>query len=233
MKITLTSLSTKNLATLAQRIINSSQNGNYTIIEGHPLLMALATSYSTYDAVYTKLTYSGKGKEVAAADKERDAAFSSIKAFLNGYRKLPFAANHTDAEALYIIFKQFGLNLDTLSYSAQTAQLKKLIEELEKPENTQRIENLTITTAFNDLKTKHQAFETVFAEQAEANADLRTIASASSTRKELEQRLRSYFSLITAMKDMPEWSKLYYDLNEIVKAAKNSTFSANGNNTPT
>jgi len=194
-----------------------------------PLLMALATSYSTYDAVYTKFTYSGKGKEVAAADKERDAAFSSIKAFLNGYRKLPFAANHTDAEALYTIFKQFGLNLDTLSYSAQTAQLKKLIEELEKPENTQRIENLTITTAFNDLKTKHQAFETVFAEQAEANADLRTIASASSTRKELEQN----FSLITAMKDMPEWSKLYYDLNEIVKAAKNSTLSANGNNTPT
>lgn len=233
MKITLTALSTKNLATLAQRIINSSQSGNYTIIEGYPLLMALATSYSTYDAVYTKLTYSGKGKEVAAADKERDAAFSSIKAFLNGYRKLPFAANHTDAEALYTIFKQFGLNLDTLSYSAQTAQLKKLIEELEKPENTQRIENLTITTAFNDLKTKHQAFETVFAEQAEANADLRTIASASSTRKELEQRLRSYFSLITAMKDMPEWSKLYYDLNEIVKAAKNSTLSANGNNTPT
>src|SRR5690606_3862503 len=91
-------------------------------------------------------------KEVAAADKERDAAYSSIKAFLNGYRKLPFAANHTDAEALYTIFKQFGLNLDTLSYSAQTAQLKKLIEELEKPENTQRIENLTITTAFNDLK---------------------------------------------------------------------------------
>jgi hypothetical protein len=233
MKITLTALSTKNLATLAQRIINSSQSGNYTIIEGHPLLLALATSYSTYDAVYTKLTYSGKGKEVATADKERDAAFSSIKAFLNGYRKLPFAANHTDAEVLYTVFKQFGLNLDTLSYSAQTAQLKKLIEELEKPENMQRIENLTITTAFNDLKTKHQAFETIFAEQAEANADLRTIASASSTRKELEQRLRSYFSLITAMKDMPEWSKLYYDLNEIVKAAKNSTLSANGNNTPT
>ncbi len=232
MKITLTALSTKNLATLAQRIINSSQSGNYTIIEGHPLLSALATSYSTYDAVYTKLTYSGKGKEVATADKERDAAFSSIKAFLNGYRKLPFAANHTDAEALYAIFKQFGLNLDTLSYSAQTAQLKKLIEELEKPENARHIQNLTITTAFNDLKAKHQAFETIFAEQAEANADLRTIASASSTRRELEQSLRSYFSLITAMKDIPEWSKLYYDLNEIVKAAKNSTLSANDNIKP-
>ena len=60
MKITLTNLSTKNLATLAQRIINSSQSGNYTIVENHPLLLALTTSYATYDAVYTKLTYSGK-----------------------------------------------------------------------------------------------------------------------------------------------------------------------------
>lgn len=232
MKITLTNLSTKNLATLAQRIINSSQSGNYTIVENHPLLLALTTSYATYDAVYTKLTYSGKGKEVATADKERDDAFSSIKAFLNGYRKLSFAANHTDAEALYTIFKQFGLNLGTLSYSAQTAQLKKLIEALEMPENTQRIDNLAITPAFNDLKTKHEAFETIFAEQAEANADLRTIASATATRKELEQSVRSYLSLVTAMKDVPDWSKLYYDLNEIVKAAKNSTLSANGNNKP-
>lgn len=232
MKITLTNLSTKNLATLAQRIINSSQSGNYTIVENHPLLLALTTSYATYDAVYTKLTYSGKGKEVATADKERDDAFSSIKAFLNGYRKLSFAANHTDAEALYTIFKQFGLNLGTLSYSAQTAQLKKLIEALEMPENTQRIDNLAITPAFNDLKTKHEAFETIFAEQAEANADLRTIASATATRKELEQSVRSYLSLVTAMKDVPDWSKLYYDLKEIVKAAKNSTLSANGNNKP-
>lgn len=81
MKITLTTLTTKNLATLAQRIINSSQTGNHTIVENHPLLLALISSYEKYDAVYAKLTYSGKGKEVATADKERDAAFSSLKAF--------------------------------------------------------------------------------------------------------------------------------------------------------
>ena len=33
MKITLQKLSTKDLATLAQRIINSSKNGNYTVVE--------------------------------------------------------------------------------------------------------------------------------------------------------------------------------------------------------
>ncbi|MGV0968596.1 MULTISPECIES: DUF6261 family protein [unclassified Empedobacter] len=226
MKINLQKLSTKNLATLAQRTINSSQAGNYTIVENHPLLLSLIASYQNYDTVYTKLTYSGKGKEVAIADKERDVAFSNMKAFLNGYRKLTSVANYQDAEALYKVFQMFGLDLDRLSYSAETAQLKKLIEELEKPDNTLRIINLSLVAAFDDLKTKHTDFEILFAEQAEANGDLRQIASASSSRKELEQVLRSYLNLITAMKDVPDWSNLYHDLNEIVKAARNSVLPA-------
>ncbi|WP_276681147.1 DUF6261 family protein [Empedobacter brevis] len=227
MIINLQKLSTKNLATLAQRLINSSKTGNYKIIENHPLLLALETSYDRYDAVYTKQTYSGKGKYVAEADKERDLAFSNMKAFLNGYRKLTSVANYQDAEVLYDVFRTFGLSLDLMSYSAETAQLKKLIEELEKPDNVLRITNLSLTTAFDDLKTKQQAFEVIFAEQAEANADLRQLSSASSSRKELEKVLRSYLNLITAMKAIPDWSNLYFDLNEIVKAARNSALLAN------
>jgi len=222
MKISLTNLSTKNLATLSQRLINSSKTGEYTIVDGHPLLLALEASYNDYDAVYTKQTYSGKGKEVAQADKERDVAFANMKAFLNGYRKLSSMNNYQDAEELYSIFKKFGLRLDIMSYSAQSAQLKKLIEELEKPENTTRINNLLLTPSFTDLKTKHDVFEVLYAEQAEANADLRNLPSASSVRKGLEKALRAYLNLITAMKDLPDWSILYHELKEIVKAAKNS-----------
>ena len=109
---------------------------------------------------------------------------------------------------------------------------KILIEELEKPENTQRLTNLALATAFTELKTKHTDFEILFAQQAEANGDLRQIASASSTRKELEQVLRSYLNLITAMKDVPDWTKLYHDLNEIVKAARNSALLTNRGENP-
>ena len=44
-----------------------------------------------------------------------------------------------------------------MSYSAETAQFKKLIEALEKPENKQRLTNLALTKAFNDLKTKQKS----------------------------------------------------------------------------
>ncbi|MBD3906185.1 DUF6261 family protein [Chryseobacterium sp. Ch-15] len=222
MKIALTKLSTKNLATLAQRIISNIQSGKYPVISNHPLIATLQTSYTEYDLVYTKQIYSGKGKDIATADHQRDVAYTNLKAFLNGYRKLSSAPNYQSAEDLYSVFKTFGLDSDRLSYSSQTAQMKKLIEALETPENLQKISVLSLDVAFMEMKTKHEAFETLFADQAEANADLRNMTSASAIRKDLEKNLKTYLNLLTAMKDVPDWKLLYSDTNERVKAAKNS-----------
>lgn len=77
MKISLVRLSTKDLATLAQRIINNIQSGKYPVISNHPLTATLQTSYNEYDLVYTKqimkdvpgweLLYSDMNKLVKAA----------------------------------------------------------------------------------------------------------------------------------------------------------------------
>lgn len=221
MKISLVRLSTKDLATLAQRILSNIQSGKYPVITNHPLTATLEASFTEYDKVYAKQVYSGKGKDVATADQERDLAYTNLKAFLNGYRKLSTAAHYQSAEDLYGIFKKFGLDLDRLSYSSQTAQMKKLIEELETPENLQKISLLSLDVAFADMKTKHEAFEAIFADQAEANADLHQLTSATAIRKVLEKNLKSYLNLLTAMKDVPGWELLYSDTNELVKAAKN------------
>ena len=111
-------------------------------------------------------------------------------------------ANYQSAEHLYQILKTFGVNLYKMSYSSQTAQMKKLIEELDKPENITKITALSLTATFTDMKTKQTAFETLFAEQATANADLRNMKSASGIQKDLEKSLKSFLYLITAMKDV-------------------------------
>lgn len=227
MEITLTKLSTKNLATLAKRVITSSSAGNYQVIAGHPLLATLQTSYTEYDAVYAKQIYSGKGDDVAAADDDRDLAYSSLKGFLNGYRKLKSAAHWQAAEDLYQVFKRYGLDLERMSYSAQSAQMEKLIEDLDAPDHSQKITDLSLQVAFADMKTKYETFETLFAEQAEANADLRNMPSATSIRKNLEKNLKSYLNMITAMKDVAGWELFYADINEHVKAAKNSANQPN------
>lgn len=223
MKITLSELSTRDLATLSQRVLNSSESGNFPVISNHPLLSSLKTMYADYDEVYTKQIYSGKGVSVANADAERDNAFRVLKNFLNGYRKMTTLSNYQFAEDLYQIFRLYGIDMDRESYSKQTAQMKKLIEDLEKPENIQKLNALSLITAFNDMKSKHEAFELIFAEQAGANANLRMMKSATAIRRDLEKTLKSFLNLITAMKDVPDWKLLYADLNEHVKAAKNST----------
>lgn len=233
MKISLVRLSTKDLATLAQRIISNAQSGKYPVITNHPLIAALQNSYTEYDQVYAKQVYSGKGKDVATADNERDAAYSSMKAFLNGYRKLPSAANRQSAEELYTVFKRFGLDLDRLSYSSQTAQMEKLIEELETAESAQKIAQLSLDTAFAEMKAKHESFEVIFADQAKANANLRQMTSATAIRKNLEKNLKSYINLLTAMQDVAGWELLYSDTNELVKAAKNSYQQKAGRETET
>lgn len=225
MKIALTKLSTKDLATLAQRIISNSQSGKYPVISNHPLLSVLQTSYNDYDAVYAKQVYSGKGKDVAVLDEERDVAYTNLKGFLYGYRKLHSAANHQFAEDLYNIFKTFGLDLDRLSYSSQTAQMKKLLETLELPENQQKISALSLDIAFQEMKNTQETFEVIFAEQAVANAGLRQMTSASAIRRDLEKTLKSYLNLISVMKEVSGWETFYADINELVKAAKNSSIS--------
>lgn len=226
MEIALTKLSTKDLATLAQRTISNALSGKYPVIANHPLLADLQASYTEYDKVYTKQVYSGKGKDVAALDEERDVAYNSMKAFLNGYRKLSSAAHYQLAEDLYQVFKNFGLKLDRMSYSSQTAQMKKLIETLEAPENAQKITALSLDTALADMRTKYEAFEILFSEQAGINADLRQMQSASAIRKSLEKNLKSYIRLLTLMKGVSGWELFHNDVNELVKAAKNSTVTA-------
>lgn len=221
MKITLARLSTKNLATFAERVIHSSKQGNYTATENFPLLISLESAYQKYDEVYNKQTYSGKGNSVADADQTRDKAFTVIKNFLWGYRQVTTAPNADKAEELYAIFKQVGLGIDRLSYAEQSAQMKKLIEELNTESNQAKLTVLSLSTAFQELKDTQEAFETLFGEQAEANAELRKSPSASAMRRELEQTLRAYLSYLTAMKNVPEWEGIYRDINELVKAARN------------
>ena len=222
MKISLVRLTTKNLATLALRVIEASKTGKTQLGQQHPMLMDLEEKYRAYDEVYTKQTFSGKGKSVAEADEARDKAFSSLKNFLWGYRQVSSVPNADQAGELYEVIKLFGTDIDRLSYSAQSAQMKKLIEELDKPENTIKINVLSLSAAFMELKTKHQHFEQLYTEQAEANANLRKMPSATAIRRDLEKSLKSYLDLISIMKTQPGWADFYQEVNELVKSARNS-----------
>ncbi|MFZ4454758.1 MAG: DUF6261 family protein [Bacteroidales bacterium] len=230
MQINLAKLSTKNLATLASRVIEASSKATYSVVENHPLLQALVTENNAYDGVYTKETYSGKGALVAAADVKRDVPFKGIKSVLSGFASLDGFSGQQAASTLYAIVEKHGLNLDRYSYSEQSAQQKKLIEEFDLPANVALIAGLHLTEPFAIHKAAFLNFENLYAEQTAANADLRQMQSATSIRANLEMALRNYLNIVNAMKVVPDWSALYAELNEIAKAASNSTKTSSKSN---
>lgn len=223
MKINLSRLTTKNLATLVQRILAVSESGKHSVVENHPLSVQLHIAYQEYDKAYSKNTYSGKGITVAEADEQRDRAYSALKAFLYGYQMLSTAPNADKAQALYQTLISFGNDVDRLNYAEETDQLKKLIEALSTEEHTEAINLLGIQTAFADLRDKQQAFETLYLEQAQANAELRKLPSATSLRRGLEIHLRTYLDFLSAMKSVSGWEGTYAEINELVKDARQST----------
>lgn len=223
MKISLSQLKTTTLSALAERIVVASKSGKYTLsVSEHPLLNAVEIEKNNYKLLLNKQVYSGKGQKVAELDEARDKSYNAMKIYLKSYIGMPTLPNYEDAVALYDVFKQNNLNLDKKSYADQSVLLNKLIADLDKTENKERLTRLNLAIAFADLKTKQETFSHLISEQTEANAELRLTKSASAVRKDLESVIRDYLGFITAMKSQPDWSALYTELSEIVKEIRNS-----------
>lgn len=218
MNIALTRLSTRALGGLAQRVVKSSKNGKFKIVEEHELLKSLEKESKEFEDLYGKLTYSGKGNEIVAADVARDKTFTALRTLLKGYKELPLP-NAADAAALYKVFEQYGTNVERMNYVAETAQMVVIFKELDKPENAARFEALKFKPAYEELKKRQNAFEDLYAVQAEANAELRKLPPATAARARLQKALTAYLNLLEAMKDLPTWDTLYLDINEMVKSA--------------
>lgn len=222
MKINLAHLSTKDLAALSQRTIAISDEPAFVVVKDNPLLAAVKTVYNEYDGVYTKKAYSGKGDQLVEADSVHDIPFSGLKSILIGHAKVSSSPFQQDAKDIYTIIEKYGIDLDRYKWAEETAQLKKLIEELDKPENVIKIDRMMLRQIVDHLKETHFAFEQLFNEIAGENAALHMMESASSMRKALEAALRNYLNVVKAMNAQPGWKELYAKLDEMVKAANNS-----------
>ena len=228
MKISFVRLSIDSLGALAKRALEISAKAAYTVVLNHPLLLVLITAYNDFFAVFDKKTYSGDGLLVAKANLLRDDFFKGMKNSLSGLSKMKGLTTQQDAIDLYAVFETHGLDLYRYSYGDQTIHFDKLIEDLDKPANMAKIERVHLTEPYNLMKSAHTDFVSIIGEQTGANTELRLMESATSLRDNLETALRNYFNVVTAMKDVDGWKELYVELNEAVKAAKNSNNPGKG-----
>ena len=222
MKIALSRLNTTILSWLANQLITDSEPEKYPFIKDHPLLIALQTTYARYNVLFGKESYSGKGKLVAKANIVQNNAFNGMKFCVYGLTKVDGNSLQADAKDVYSVFKLVGISLSRNKYMAKSTGLAKLIDILERPENTLKIERLHLAEVFNLLKMAHLNFENLALEQISANAKLRQMGTASAFRKDMEAAIHNYLAMAAAMKEFDGWDKFYALLNESVKGARNA-----------
>lgn len=219
----LSDMSIDTMAELTKRILSITKKENYAMAQNHALVVKLETTATNYMAVFDKLSFSGLGKQVAEADDIRDKTFMAFRDNVNSLAKMPGLSTQQTAIAIQQILKQHGNDLHKLSYGDQSSHLDKLLEALNASENQTKIATLNLSECYLLLKNAQQAFNALYHKQVEANAELRSKLSASSMLKHLTADVRNYLNYAHAMGNVDEtWKALSLELDEVVKAAKNS-----------
>ncbi|HZK68395.1 MAG TPA: DUF6261 family protein [Paludibacter sp.] len=211
------------IANLATRVLDISIKPIYVnLVESLPFLQKLTEANAAYHVVIDKPTYSGKGKQVSAADLLRDNRFLGFKNAILGLIQLDGIAFHQDAVDLKAIIDLHGADLYRYTYDDESTHLNQLIQDLEKPENITRLQHLNLTEAFALLKASQTDFIQLVGGQSEADSILRGMESASSLYKNMATSLRNYVNYVDAMTDIDStWTALSLELNEALKAANN------------
>jgi hypothetical protein len=222
MQISMTKLSNSVLGSLADQTITISKKATNKVVENHPLLNTLEAQFSNFKAVFGKQIFSGMGTSVENADFMRDSSFIGLKTMLMGMTKLPPFANQQIAVDLFRVFQNRGLDINNYSYNDQTTEMDKLITDLSLPENLSKLTTLNLSIYFDAMKQTQNNFKTIYAEQLLANSNLRLSLSASSIRRNIEDALRNYLSIVEGMKSVTGWTELHAELNELVKSIRNS-----------
>lgn len=223
MKKNFWNLSVGVIANLATRVLEISVKPVYVnLVANLPFLQKLTEANTAYHLVIDKPAYSGKGKQVSAADLLRDNRFLGIRNTILGMIQLDGIAFHQDAVDLNTVIELHGTDLYRYTYDDESTHLNQLIQDLEKPENLMRLQRLNLTEAFTLLKASQTDFIQLVGGQSEADSILRGMESASSLYKNMATSLRNYVNYVDAMSEIDStWIGLSLELNEALKATNN------------
>lgn len=218
MSTSLSRLSVFALSSFASEVIEYSDQKAPGLVANHPLLTVLKSDYALLFAALGKLTYSGKGKEVAQADVNRREMYLSLRFVLRGYAKAKGHSGQKAAKELLRLFDLKGKKVFQDSYLVKSNDMTHLVAALSKPEQLARIEALGLAELVALLKEACAAFDEKYYAQIAANAELHSAPSATSLRKQLELSLRNYLSYIKAMSTVDDnWNLFYHYSEEVAK----------------
>eukprot|EP01029_Cantina_marsupialis_P026127 TRINITY_DN694_c0_g1_i2.p2 TRINITY_DN694_c0_g1~~TRINITY_DN694_c0_g1_i2.p2 ORF type:complete len:245 (+),score=16.65 TRINITY_DN694_c0_g1_i2:1823-2557(+) len=137
--------------------------------------------------------------QMAEKDHARDLEIRSLFKLVEGYTHIPVAEVKEAALVVYHVLEQYGLGIQNEDYSAESAEVNSLLNDLSKADIAAAIAKLQgVGEVVTSLTTAENEFEAIALQQAEGEGAKKDLASASKLKdaaiKEVNDNLVGYLN---------------------------------------
>ncbi|MFV0506246.1 MAG: DUF6261 family protein [Bacteroidales bacterium] len=212
----------------ANEIVNIYKKSNISAYPDYqPMVVEIEKQNSM---LITAINKSKAQSEQADMDARRDECVSAINALALGYLNVPAEPIKSSANKFWTIFSKYGTKINNLSYTAESAQIKSLLEELTAADMVGAVSELPhMEGLIANLQTAQAEFEKAELKYDSESATLKGEDSASTIKPLMLQALNvvvDYHNAIVQFKDenfkniADTIDKVVRDLNVITKSRR-------------
>ncbi len=209
-KISLSKVSNQDLYTFGDHIRKFLSKFNVELLGILMFVQRFLQALTIFERSIEKQTASSEA--ISILDSLRDNYFVALKAHLRNFEHHPDAAKRKKAQTIYDILTKEGEYIHKKGYSTQSAAFRAAIKEIDA-KYLEDIELLFAGEWYQFLKEAQRVFDEAIIKHTEQKADEATIASATESRRELENSLRKLFAFLPMQHELTQDN----DLEDLIR----------------
>lgn len=222
MKANFKKLSVRSLDYGASLIINVTHNNAQQEAKTHPVFLEVEKERNIFTPLVAKDHYTRMSDMLKKLNSEILTDIRGIKNFALGIVAIHSDADKVNAAQTILNAIKKGGKLYNQKTSELNSRITTVINEFAKPEVQAAFTALALTDAGNSLIEKKKRYDAGSVEHVDKKSEISQTENASTARPRLEEALKDYLALVTAMRKVSGWEDLYADINEVVKRMKRS-----------
>lgn len=193
----LRSLSQLDLFQATKNVLSFMQDANLVSLQLKKVYDELLAAFNAFDQAIIQARKTGYTELLNQYDKDRDAAYRSIVAYLKGCVALPDLPKANAAKDLLTIIEKYP-HIPSLPLRDETAAITNLVQDLKTTDANSKLVLLGVDGVLNTMDTKNREFEDTYNLRTEKEA-LIEVEVGKKTRQALEDAFRNVAGAINGL----------------------------------
>lgn len=215
----ITQLSVSALGTASVRLMELLLSTNRAEVVQSSQFLTLETQARLFSSGYNKIEVNLYTKEVAAGDRRRDLALSSLYNHVRFLQNAPIPEVAQAAKRVYSVLKAQGIAsaIAAMKMGDESQAVRKVLTNVAAQVTAADIATLNLAPWIDELTNAQTDFEAIYVRRSDENASEADIASATNQRRNLENAIRGVEKFVDSMATIspdPFWRELYNRFEE-------------------